>query len=128
MTSDVSWSRVAVVTGGARGIGLAIGRWFLANGHAVALIDIDGETLAKAATSLADEARVLPVVCDIADPAQVDAAIARIAARFGRIDALVNNAGVAVFKPHLRHVVDEWRRVLAPTSTAPSSARRRPCR
>jgi NAD(P)-dependent dehydrogenase (short-subunit alcohol dehydrogenase family) len=59
------------------------------------------------------------IECDVADPGQVAAAIDRIAARFGRIDALVNNAGVAVFKPLLETTYDEWSRVLAVNLTGP---------
>ena len=104
---------VAVVTGGARGIGLAIARWFLDHGHRVALLDIDGETLARTGRELADAERVLAIVCDVALPAQVGPAIEQVAARFGRLDALVNNAGVAVFKPLLETTYEEWARVLA---------------
>jgi NAD(P)-dependent dehydrogenase (short-subunit alcohol dehydrogenase family) len=113
MTSDVSSTPVAVVTGGARGIGLAIGRWFLAHGHRIALLDIDAATLMPAAAALDDAARVLALNCDVADPKQVQAAIDTVAARFGRIDALVNNAGVAVFKPIGETSFAEWRHVLS---------------
>jgi len=112
MASDVSSSPVAVVTGGARGIGLAIGRWFLAHGHRVVLVDIDAATLAATETELADRARVLALHCDVGVPAQVADAIAQVDARFGRIDALVNNAGVAVFKPIGETTFAEWRHVL----------------
>jgi meso-butanediol dehydrogenase/(S,S)-butanediol dehydrogenase/diacetyl reductase len=112
MTSDVSSRPVAVVTGGARGIGLAVGRWFLAHGHRVALIDIDAETLWPAAAALGGEAEVLALHCDVSDPAAVQASIDDIASRFGRIDALVNNAGVAVFKPIGETSFAEWRHVL----------------
>ncbi|WP_418315703.1 SDR family NAD(P)-dependent oxidoreductase [Piscinibacter sakaiensis] len=104
---------VAVVTGGARGIGLAIGRWFLAHGHRIVLLDIDAQTLAKTGSELVDPQRVLPIVCDVRDPAQVDAAIEQVADVFGRIDALVNNAGVAVFKPIAEVSYDEFRNVMA---------------
>jgi NAD(P)-dependent dehydrogenase (short-subunit alcohol dehydrogenase family) len=104
---------VAIVTGGARGIGLAIARWFLGHGHRVALLDIDGETLAATERALADAGRVLAICCDVALPAQALPAIEQVAARFGRIDALVNNAGVAVFKPALATRYEEWQRVLA---------------
>ncbi|HSW05306.1 SDR family NAD(P)-dependent oxidoreductase [Aquabacterium sp.] len=113
MTSEDIGTPVAVVTGGARGIGLEIGRWFLANGHRVALIDIDGTTLTATATHLDNPARVLPVHADVADPQQVQAAVEAVARRFGRIDALINNAGVAVFKPIAETSFAEWRQVMA---------------
>jgi NAD(P)-dependent dehydrogenase (short-subunit alcohol dehydrogenase family) len=103
---------VAVVTGGARGIGLAIARKFLAEGHRVALLDIDRKTLKATGAHLAQPERVLAVPCDVSDPKQVDAAIREVARRFGRIDALVNNAGIAVFKPILETRFAEWKRVL----------------
>ncbi len=104
---------VAVVTGGARGIGLAIGRWFLGNGYRIVLIDIDAKTLSATGDELFDPERVLPLVCDVRDPQQVQAAIDKTAATFGRIDALVNNAGVAVFKPIAEVTFEEWRNVMA---------------
>ena len=100
------------MTGGARGIGLAIGQWFLAHGYHVALLDVDGATLEASALRLALPERVLAVACDVSDPAQVDEAAARVLARWGRVDALVNNAGVAVFKPALETTFAEWRHVL----------------
>ena len=104
---------VAVITGGARGIGLAIGQWFLAHGHRVALLDIDAATLARTDADLKQAEAVLTVVCDVSDPDQVQAAIDRVVATFGRIDALVNNAGVAVFKPIGETSFAEWRKVLS---------------
>jgi NAD(P)-dependent dehydrogenase (short-subunit alcohol dehydrogenase family) len=92
---------VALVTGAARGIGLAITRRFLAEGWSVALLDIDANTLAATETALALPDRVLAIVADVADESQVQAAVARLAQRFGRLDALVNNAGIAIFKPML---------------------------
>ena len=113
MTTPSSPTPVAFVTGGARGIGLAIGRWFLNHGHRLALIDIDADTLARTDAALADPERVLAVHCDVSQPDQVAAAVAAVDSRFGRIDALVNNAGVAVFKPILQTSYEEWRHVLA---------------
>jgi NAD(P)-dependent dehydrogenase (short-subunit alcohol dehydrogenase family) len=112
MSTTLSPRRVAVVTGGARGIGLAIGQWFLQHGHQVALLDRDRETLHRAVGELARE-DVLAVDCDVSDPAQVAAAVETVVARFGRVDALVNNAGVAVFKPVLQTSFAEWREVLS---------------
>ena len=104
---------VAVVTGGARGIGLAIGQWFLANGYRIALLDVDEATLAKTAADLHDPNNVLCVPCDVSSEASVNAAMAHINATFGRIDALVNNAGIAVFKPIGETTFAEWRSVLS---------------
>jgi NAD(P)-dependent dehydrogenase (short-subunit alcohol dehydrogenase family) len=120
-----SADKVAVVTGAARGIGLAIARRFLAERYCVALLDIDGATLARADRALGAPARVLAVECDVAEPRQVDAAIARVEARFGRVDALVNNAGIAVFKPLLETSFEEWSRVLAVISMPPAWVCRR---
>ena len=99
--------KVAVVTGAARGIGLAVARRFLREGYRVAALDIDAAELAKACGDC------LAVPCDVAQPAAVAAAVAQVQRAYGRIDALVNNAGVAVFKPLLETTYEEWSRVLA---------------
>ena len=80
-------------------------------GYRVALLDIDAATLARTAKELGSK-DVLAVECDVAHPEQVTASFNRVAAHFGRIDALVNNAGVAVFKPLLDTTFEEWSRVL----------------
>ncbi len=111
-TARTSSSSVAVVTGGARGIGLATARKFLAQGWRVALLDIDAQTLARTDAELNDPAHVLASHTDVSRPEQVLAAVALVEQRFGRIDALVNNAGVAVFKPILQTSFEEWRYVI----------------
>ena len=106
---------VAVITGAARGIGLAIVRQFLAAQHRVAMIDIDATALFAARDDMSrehHEDRVLALECDVAAPAQVRSAFDAVHTRFGRIDALVNNAGIAVFKPILETTFDEWSRVI----------------
>jgi short-subunit dehydrogenase len=112
MSSQEVITKVAVVTGGARGIGLAIGEWFLAHGHHVALLDIDRDTLSATERQLAAPERVLALPCDVSAPEQVAQAADVIMARWARVDALVNNAGVAVFKPALETSFAEWRHVL----------------
>lgn len=111
--------KVAVITGAARGIGLAIARTFLAAGYRVALLDIDGAELQAAVASLEPIDAVLSIECDISDPSQVETAICRTEAQFGRIDSLINNAGIAVFKPLLETTFEEWQRVLAVNLSGP---------
>lgn len=111
-SSSPSAQPVAVVTGGARGIGLEVARWFLARDYRVALWDIDAETLGHTASELNDSARVLAIHCDVSQPDQVAAATAKTEVAFGRIDALVNNAGVAVFKPIGQTSFEDWQYVL----------------
>ena len=113
MTFIDASSPVAVVTGGARGIGLAVGQWFLAHGHRIALLDIDSATLAQTAATLGQPGQVITVPCDVSDPQLVQDAVNKVEATFGRIDALVNNAGVAVFKPIGDTTFAEWRHVLS---------------
>jgi len=103
---------VAVVTGGARGIGLAIAKWFLAHDYRVALFDIESVTLTQTDTDLNNPDNVLALRCDVSKPEQVQASVDAVAKKFGRIDALVNNAGVAVFKPIGETSFEEFRHVL----------------
>ena len=110
---------VALVTGAARGIGLATARRFLAEGWRVALLDIEGATLDEAIEGIGAPDATLALRCDVSDPAAVAAAVGQVAARFGRLDALVNNAGIAVFKPILETTPEEWNRVLAVNLTGP---------
>lgn len=104
--------RVAVVTGGARGIGLAIGQWFLKHSYRVALLDIDKETLDITMKTFGGSADVIGIHCDVSKPHEVDSAAERVISVFGHVNALVNNAGVAVFKPAFETSFEEWRTVL----------------
>ncbi|SEG83139.1 SDR family NAD(P)-dependent oxidoreductase [Bosea lathyri] len=112
-------SKVALVTGAARGIGLATARRFLGEGWHVALLDIDAATLDTAMAALAQPDATLALTCDVSDPAAVAAAFDTAMKRLGRLDALVNNAGTAVFKPLLETTHEEWQRVLAVNLTGP---------
>lgn len=102
--------QTAIVTGAARGIGLATTQLTLAEGWQVAMIDRDAAALMAAAEGLEN---VFPVVCDVSDPEQVSAMTAKVVDRFGRIDALVNNAGVADFRPLADTDLAIWREVMA---------------
>src|SRR6202165_864629 len=111
--------KVALVTGAARGIGLAIAKRFLVDGWRVALLDIDCELLWKSVNALADAGDTLGLHCDVSDARAVGGAFAEIERRFGRLDALVNNAGIAVFAPLLETSNEDWSRVLAVNLTGP---------
>lgn len=111
-------SKVAIVTGAARGIGLAVTRRFLAEGWRVLMVDIEVETLLAAHADLATD-DALPQACDVSDPTQVRRVATVAVENFGRIDAVVNNAGIAVFKPLLDTSYDEWTRVLAVNLNGP---------
>jgi NAD(P)-dependent dehydrogenase (short-subunit alcohol dehydrogenase family) len=111
--------KVALVTGAARGIGLAVAKRFLAEGWRVALLDIEGELLRGAVGALADPDHALALHCDVSDAAAVAAAVEAVQRRFGRLDALVNNAGVAVFASVLETSDQDWNRILAVNLTGP---------
>ncbi len=100
----------ALVTGAARGIGLATTKLFLAEGWRVAMIDNDLDELARAVEGL-DGATAFP--CDVSDPAQVTALVGQVAAEAGAIGALVNNAGLADFGPIEGTDFARWRAVMA---------------
>lgn len=104
---------VAIVTGAARGIGLSTAERFLREGCRVALLDIDADTLAIAHSDLNAGQRAMALTCDVSQPEQVQRAVDDVMAGFGRIDSLVNNAGVAVFKPILQTSHEEWRQVMS---------------
>lgn len=109
MTDAVS-SKVAIVTGAARGIGQATAALFLARGYRVALVDRDEAELQSAVQSIgAGE----PIVADVSDPEAVAVMVAQAVKTFGRIDALVNNAGVADFGPMADTDFARWRCVMA---------------
>lgn len=110
---------VALVTGAARGIGLATAKRFLAEGWHVALLDIEPRLLDDAVAALDDPDRTLAIHCDVSDAAAVAAAMAAVNSHFGRLDALVNNAGIAVFAPLLETEDEDWNRVLAVNLTGP---------
>jgi len=111
--------RVALVTGAARGIGLATVKRFLADGWCVALLDIDAENLKRTFATLGKPDTTIALECDVAMPDQVATSVASVAKRFGRLDALVNNAGIAIFKPILDVTYEDWSRVLAVNLTGP---------
>jgi NAD(P)-dependent dehydrogenase (short-subunit alcohol dehydrogenase family) len=111
--------KVALVTGAARGIGLAVAKRFLADGWRVALLDIEHDLLRGAVAGLANPDGTMALDCDVSDADAVAAAITAMSRRFGRLDALVNNAGIAVFAPLLETSNQDWSRILAVNLTGP---------
>jgi NAD(P)-dependent dehydrogenase (short-subunit alcohol dehydrogenase family) len=103
--------RVALVTGGARGIGGAVCRQLADLGAAVAVADLDGDGASQIAASLPG-GRARPFVFDVSDPAQVASVVADIHDSFGRLDILVHCAGIGVERGFLETTPEEWRRLI----------------
>lgn len=105
--------KVAIVTGGGGGIGEATGSLFWNEGAAVALVDNDSEAATRAAHAV-DPAgeRVLAIGADLTREAEAERAIRETVARFGRLDALVNNAGVRVYGPVTEATAESWEFVI----------------
>ena len=107
-------SRVAVVTGGASGIGLGVGRRLAADGHRIALFDLDADGVEAAAAQLrADGAEAIGVPVDVADRAAVDAGFERVRAELGPTEILVTSAGIESFDPIGEVTREKWDRLIA---------------
>jgi NAD(P)-dependent dehydrogenase (short-subunit alcohol dehydrogenase family) len=107
-------SRVAVVTGGASGIGLGVARQLVADGHRIAVLDRNGAAAEAAAAELgAQAANTLAVEVDVADRACVDAAYQEIRAELGPIEIVVASAGIEAFTPLLDITPEAWDRIIA---------------
>jgi NAD(P)-dependent dehydrogenase (short-subunit alcohol dehydrogenase family) len=107
-------SRVAVVTGAASGMGLAISQRLAGAGHRVALLDLDGDAAARAAEDLrATGARVFAASVDVSDRAAVDETMAKARGELGPLTILVTSAGLDEFAPFTDITLDAWERMLA---------------
>ncbi|MEO8411671.1 MAG: SDR family oxidoreductase [Propionivibrio sp.] len=107
-------NKIAVVTGAARGIGLAISEALTEAGATVVLTDLDAEVLGSAVAGLAAKGlRVEGEQLDVTDPAAVQRVCDTIVARHGRVDVLVNNAGIAISNHPAESMADEvWKKVI----------------
>ena len=112
--------RTAIVTGAARGIGLAIAERILRSGGNVSLWDRDGAALERAQAALEPLGHSQASVVDLTDPSQIEAGVRRTLEQFGQIDILINNAGIAGGNaPTWELEPKVWREVLEVNLTAP---------
>jgi NAD(P)-dependent dehydrogenase (short-subunit alcohol dehydrogenase family) len=102
--------RVAVVTGGAQGIGRAIVERFLEEGARVALLDVDRGTADATVAAIGAGDRLVSHACDVTSEAEVRVAVGATIERFGGLDILVNNAGMNRYGDPTTMTVDEWDR------------------
>ena len=108
--------KTAIVTGAARGIGLATTKLLLEDDWQVAMVDRDGEELLVASEGLEN---VRPIVCDVSNPEAVSAMVNETLETCGQVDALVNNAGVADFGPIEGTTFERWKTVMATNLDGP---------
>jgi hypothetical protein len=103
--------KIVLVTGAAGAIGSAAVRRFVEEGAAVAIADLDGTRAEALATTFGDRARAFAV--DVADPVAVEAMVKAVAARFGRIDVLFNNAGISGKVAPIHELsIEDWQRII----------------
>lgn len=105
--------KVAIVTGGARGIGKAVAHRFLSEGARIVITDVREEQLDATRKELSALGEVEGLCADVTARADVDRVVQETVTRFGRIDVLVNNAGIAAFEPFLEHSEESWDRTLS---------------
>jgi NAD(P)-dependent dehydrogenase (short-subunit alcohol dehydrogenase family) len=103
--------KVAFITGGSRGIGFATAKAFVSQGAKVAIVGTNQDRLDAAVGELGGE--VFGVPADVARHEDVERAVSTTVARFGRLDVLVNNAGIGVYRPVAEMTIDEWDRTFA---------------
>lgn len=111
----MSSARVIIVTGAAQGIGREISSGFLAAGWSVVMGDLQEDKVKSSADSIGQRERILPVKLDVSDETSAAASVDAAVKRFGRVDALLNNAALfttLVRRPLLETPTDEWRRVM----------------
>jgi NAD(P)-dependent dehydrogenase (short-subunit alcohol dehydrogenase family) len=106
-------AKFGIVTGSARGIGLAIAKALAREGAGVAVADVNLDGAKTAAASLQGPTRSIALGVNVADPKSVTAMVAKAREAFGRIDILINNAGVGGNTPFLETSLEEWNRIIA---------------
>lgn len=114
MAADLE-GKVALVTGGTRGIGLAAGKALVEMGARLVLADLDGAPFAEATAALGGNA--WGHVADVTSEASVEAMMAEVSRREGRLDILVNNAGIAIRRPAVELSLADWEKVIGVNMT-----------
>jgi NAD(P)-dependent dehydrogenase (short-subunit alcohol dehydrogenase family) len=108
--------KVAIITGGAGGIGAATAEIFAAEGAAVALVDIDAQALAEVAAAIRERvpgARLLEIARDVGQEASAADIVAQTLQAFGTLDVLVNNAGIRSYEPLDAAKAETWTKILS---------------
>lgn len=107
--------KAVIVTGGASGIGLATAKRFGAEGARVVIADLDAAKAGRAAEEVtaAGAAAAFGIACDVSDESRVAATVRATLERWGRLDVVVNNAGLMVFRPIQESTAADWQRVLS---------------
>jgi 2-hydroxycyclohexanecarboxyl-CoA dehydrogenase len=109
----MSMNRVVIVTGGASGIGLGISKLFAANGHPVAMLDVQSDALDREGGALASQgAKILTRMVDVANREQVDAAYSAVRNELGPISIVIANAGISKAEHFLSMSFETWRRMI----------------
>jgi NAD(P)-dependent dehydrogenase (short-subunit alcohol dehydrogenase family) len=110
-------SRAILITGGTRGIGRALAEMLLKGGEQVAVTGTTEDGVVSAERELSRLGQAVAIVCDVRDSASAERAVRTAAAKFGRLDVLVNNAGVGVGAPIADLSHDEWHRIIGTNLT-----------
>ena len=108
--------KVVVITGAANGIGAAAARRFSSEGATVVLADYVEDDVMKMAATLPED-RTTAMVVDVSDPKAVEKMIEDTVRKYGKLDVMINNAGVHVVGSVLETSLDDWRRIPASIST-----------
>jgi NAD(P)-dependent dehydrogenase (short-subunit alcohol dehydrogenase family) len=110
--------RVAIITGGGSGMGLAATRLFSREGATVAIVDINGGNAEKAAVEVKDTGgKAIAIQADVADKDAARNAVKDVVSHFGRVDILLNNAGIATIKPAEEYT--DWEKIIGVDLNAP---------
>ena len=116
--SEVLGGKVAIVTGAAGGIGKAVCDALSARGAAIAAVDADSAAVAEQVSTCSSDSRtIIGITADITDPLQVNTMVRKVKGELGRIDILVNVAGILRTGPILSYSLEDWSAVLAVNTT-----------